>query len=56
MSNEYRDWFDDRAHEAWEDLTKIAEIVERWQEAGSGDGIVDGWFDIKNILEEGGWL
>lgn len=54
MSNEYKDWFDDRAHEAWEDLTKIAELWEEWEKARNSS--FDFYWKIKKVLEEGGWI
>ena len=50
MSNEYKDWFDDRAHEAWEDLTKIAELWEEWEKASNSS--FDFYYEVE-ILDLG---
>lgn len=51
MSNEYKEWEEDRKDEAWNTLHKIIEIVENpyYDE-------IDRDLEIYKILEEGGWL
>ena len=57
MSNEYREWEEDRKIEAYEDIIVIAEIIENWREKGSDSGyICDSFFNIIDILNKGGWI
>lgn len=52
MSNEYREWEEDRKIEAWNDICKIADLWEEWDNNSS----FDFYWKIKRVLEEGGWL
>lgn len=57
MSNEWRDWLEDRKIEAWTDLGKIAEIIEKGEDDIKYQGyFYDKYEEIKKILEEGGWI
>ena len=57
MSNEYREWEKDRKTEAWDDICKIADLIEDWRNKGSGSSdIIYAFLDIVKVIEEGGWL
>ena len=56
MSNEYKEWEEDRKIEAWDDICKIAEVVEKWRDEGLGDGLCDSFLEIVDILDKGGWV
>ena len=57
MSNEYREWEKDRKTEAWDDICKIADLIEDWKNKGSGSSdIIYAFLDIVKVIEEGGWL
>ena len=57
MSNEYREWEEDRKIEAWDDICKIADFVEDWKNKGSSSSdILYAFLDIVKVIEEGGWL
>ena len=57
MSNEYREWEEDRKIESWNDICKIADFVEDWRNKGSrSSDILYVFLDIVKVIEEGGWL
>ena len=57
MSNEYREWEEDRKIESWDDICKIADFVEDWRNKGSrSSDILYVFLDIVKVIEEGGWL
>ena len=57
MSNEYKEWEEDRKIEAYEDIIVIAEIIENWRKKGSDSGYMcDSFFNIIDILDKGGWI
>lgn len=57
MSNEYKEWYTDRKEEAWNDLTKIAEIFESSGEDIKYQGyFYDKYEEIKEILIHGDWI
>lgn len=56
MSNEYKDWFDDRAYEAWDDITKIAELIEEWEEFKDGSQSYEYFSKIRDVMKKGGWI
>ena len=57
MSNEYKEWEKDRKIEAWDDICKIADLIEDWRNKGSGSSdIIYAFLDIVKVIEEGGWL
>ena len=57
MSNPYKEWEEDREKEAWDDICKIADLIEDWRNKGSGSSdIIYVFLDIVRVIEEGGWI
>ena len=51
MSNEYKDWFDERANEAWDCVSQIAEIYDDYHEYSE-----EVYEKIGQILREYGFI
>lgn len=57
MNNMYREWKKERGEEAWNSITKIAELYEKWRNNGScSSDIYDVFEQSLDILEEDGWI
>lgn len=56
MSNEYKEWFEDCKEQAWEDIGKIADIVEEWEQFKDGGQAYEYFSKIRDILKESRWL
>lgn len=56
MSNEYKEWKNDRAEEAWETLHKIAEVIEAWEEFKDGGAGYECFSQIRDIMKKEGWV
>ena len=55
--NSKTDREEDRKEEAWDDICKIADLVEDWKNKGSrSSDIIYTFLDIVKVIEEGGWL
>lgn len=54
MSNEYKEWLNDRAYEALDDIAKIAELWEQYERTNNGS--FEYYWKIRDILKEGGWI
>lgn len=55
MSNEYKDWAEDCKEQAWEDIGKIADLIEEWDEFKDGGQAYDYFHKIYDIIKESGW-
>ena len=56
MSNPYKEWIEDRQEDAFEDISKIAILYDKWKEEPNASDIINIFFEVKEILEKGDWI
>ena len=56
MSNPYKEWIEDRQEDAFEDISKIAVLYDKWKDEPNASDIINIFFEVKEILEKGDWI